>query len=144
MAVFAKLAGGQTPPASHSTMEIQFVDENDQPIDLGGGTSATPTVDTLEGATAVGRGVMKATDAAAARKAIGAGTSNFGGSYNDLANKPTIPAAYSLPAASATALGGVKKGAAVPDLAADADAAAIAAKINALLAQLRAAGVIAV
>lgn len=40
-----------------------------------GGTA--PTVDTLTGATAVGKAVMKATDAAAARTAIGAGTSNL-------------------------------------------------------------------
>ena len=32
------------------------------------------------------------------------------GSYNDLKNKPTIPAAYELPIASATTLGGVKVG----------------------------------
>lgn len=32
------------------------------------------------------------------------------GSYEDLKNKPTIPAAYELPVASATALGGVKVG----------------------------------
>ena len=32
------------------------------------------------------------------------------GSYNDLSNKPSIPAAYSLPTASATAKGGVKVG----------------------------------
>ena len=32
------------------------------------------------------------------------------GSYNDLSNKPTIPAAYSLPTASATTKGGVKVG----------------------------------
>src|SRR5699024_9893785 len=30
------------------------------------------------------------------------------GSYNDLSNKPTIPPAYTLPIASASALGGVK------------------------------------
>lgn len=30
------------------------------------------------------------------------------GSYNDLKNKPTIPSAYTLPAASSTALGGIK------------------------------------
>ena len=38
---------------------------------------------------------------------------------------------------------GVKQGAAVPDLAADANTTTANAKINALLAQLRAAGVIA-
>ena len=32
------------------------------------------------------------------------------GSYNDLSDKPSIPAAYELPVASATALGGVKVG----------------------------------
>lgn len=102
-----------------------------------------PTADTLAGATDTGKRVLKATDAAAARKAIGAGTSSFSGSYGDLTNKPTIPAAYTLPAATAAALGGVKQGAAVPDLATDANTTTANAKINALLAQLRAAGVIA-
>lgn len=37
----------------------------------------TPTVDTLEGATDVGKSVMKAATAADARAAIGAGTSNL-------------------------------------------------------------------
>jgi hypothetical protein len=32
------------------------------------------------------------------------------GSYNDLSNKPTVPAIYSLPNASATSLGGIKVG----------------------------------
>lgn len=102
-----------------------------------------PTADTLAGATDTGKSLLKATDAAAARKAIGAGTSSFSGSYDDLTNKPAIPAVYTLPAATAAALGGVKQGAAVPDLATDANTATANAKINALLAQLRAAGVIA-
>jgi hypothetical protein len=38
---------------------------------------ATPTADTLSGATAVGKSVLKASDAAAARTAIGAGTSSL-------------------------------------------------------------------
>ena len=33
---------------------------------------------------------------------------DFSGDYNDLINKPTIPAAYTLPTASTTVLGGVK------------------------------------
>lgn len=61
----------------------------------------------------------------------------------DLFAAGVLPAAYKLPAATATTLGGVKQGAAVPDLAADADTTDANAKINALLAQLRAAGVIA-
>ncbi|KFI49748.1 hypothetical protein [Bifidobacterium biavatii] len=52
-----------------------------------------PTASTLSGATTVGKAVMAATDAATARKAIGAGTSSFTGSYTDLTNKPTIPTA---------------------------------------------------
>lgn len=43
-----------------------------------------------------------------ARTNIGAGTSNFSGSYDDLTNKPTIPSPYTLPVASSTTLGGVK------------------------------------
>lgn len=48
-----------------------------------------------------------------------------------------------IPAATPTALGGVKQGVAVPNLADDADAAAIVSTVNSLLTQLRAAGVIA-
>lgn len=61
-----------------------------------------------------------------------------------LGSDVVIPAAYTLPPAG-TAIGGVKKGAAVPDIeAGDAvTAATVAAGLNALLASLRAAGVIA-
>lgn len=70
---------------------------------------AAPTADTLSGATATGKAVLKATDQAAARSAIGAGTgsSNLAlgttattaakgdhvHAYEDLTGKPTIPAA---------------------------------------------------
>ena len=37
-----------------------------------------------------------------------ADTASFSGSYNDLTDKPTIPAAYTLPTASTSELGGVK------------------------------------
>lgn len=50
---------------------------------------------------------------------------------------------YSLPAATSAALGGVKQGAAVAAVAADADAATIAEKVNELITSLKAAGVIA-
>ena len=49
-----------------------------------------PTADTLSGATDTGKAVLKATDAEAARTAIGAGTSSFSGSWNDLTDKPTL------------------------------------------------------
>ena len=120
--------------------QVAVFDGDGNPVDVGG---VPPTADTLAGATNTGKAVLKATDAADARKAIGAGTSSFRGSYNDLSNKPTIPPAYTLPAATAAALGGVKKGAAIPDLASGADAATIATKVNSILTQLRAIGVIA-
>lgn len=50
---------------------------------------------------------------------------------------------YTLPAASSTAIGGVRTGTAVTDLAGTEDAAAICTKINSLLASLRTAGVLA-
>lgn len=56
---------------------------------------------------------------------------------------PWTDTKYTLPAATSAALGGVKQGAAVTDAAADADAAALATKINELIASLKAAGVIA-
>lgn len=58
-------------------------------------------------------------------------------------NVPWTDTKYTLPAATFAALGGVKQGAAVADAAADADAAALATKINELIASLKAAGVIA-
>ena len=45
----------------------------------------------------VSHGGTGATTAAAARSAIGAGTSNFSGNYNDLTNKPSIPPAVTYP-----------------------------------------------
>lgn len=56
---------------------------------------------------------------------------------------PWTDTKYTLPAATSTALGGVKQGAAVAAVAADADAATIAGKVNELIANLKAAGVIA-
>lgn len=130
--------------ASQYPTPVTIIDASGNPVELGGGEETPVTSDSITDATTVGKNLLKAKDAATARTAIGAGTSSFSGAYNDLTGKPTIPAAYTLPAASTTALGGVKKGAAVPDLATGADGAAIVAKVNALLAQLRAAGVITV
>ena len=72
---------------------------------------ATVTAANITDASTVGRSILTANDAAAARTVIGAGTgnSNFDGSYNSLNDKPTIPPAYTLPAATANALGGVKQ-----------------------------------
>lgn len=66
------------------------------------------------------------------------------GSYNDLSDKPTIPSAYTLPDATALLRGGVLMGAAVPDITIDGTetASTVATTVNALLASLRAAGML--
>ena len=103
-----------------------------------GGEDAT--VDTLQGATETGRALMKAASAGAARSAIGAGTSSFSGSYNDLSDKPSIPSAYKLPAATTSTLGGVKMASHVASAAGD---NVTKAEFEALLDALEAAGVVA-
>lgn len=64
------------------------------------------------------------------------------GSYNDLSNKPDIPAAYTLPDASTSTRGGVLMASAVTNLAGTEDTAAICSKVNSLLATLRTAGIL--
>lgn len=130
--------------AGRKVVEAETVEELKSAVS-GGAEPQRVSVDSLDGAGTTGKAVMKANDAAAARAAIGAGTgnSNFDGSYNSLKDKPTIPAAYMLPAATANALGGVKKGTAISNLAADAPAATIVTTVNSILTQLRAIGAIA-
>lgn len=66
------------------------------------------------------------------------------GSYDDLSNKPNIPAVYVLPAATLAALGGVKMGTAVADTDTTeaATAQTVATTLNSLLAALRVCGVL--
>lgn len=78
----------------------QAVDDGFEIIDekmkeLEGGQGGTPEIAAADitDATTVGRSVLTAANAAAARAAIGAGTSSFSGSFDDLEAKPTIPAA---------------------------------------------------
>lgn len=104
-----------------------------------GAIPEAPTADTLGGATDTGRAVLKATDAAAARTAIGAGTSNFSGAYKDLTGAPTIPAAPTW----ANISGKPAAAAAIADLAAAATTADIVAAFNKLLAAARAFGIVA-
>lgn len=63
------------------------------------------------------------------------------GSYNDLSNKPTIPPAYTLPAATTSAIGGVKKATNVPNLATEAELAAVVTQVNAILSALKVADI---
>lgn len=130
-----------------ATKNIKVVDKpGDGPFmeayiegEVGGGGEAA-TVDTLQGATETGRALMKASSAEAARSAIGAGTSSFSGSYNDLTDKPSIPSAYKLPAASASALGGVRQAVHVASAAGE---NVTKAEFEALLDALEAAGIVA-
>jgi hypothetical protein len=100
--VDAQVAGATIADANASTKgKIQLAG------DLAG-TAAAPTVPGL---------ALKANTAdVTSALALKANTSSLStvatsGSYNDLSNKPTIPAAYTLPVASASAIGGVKVGA---------------------------------
>lgn len=83
---------------------------------------------TALGASAVGSGVFVAADAAAARSAIGAGTSSL---------------VIGTTATTAMAGNAFVQGAAVADVASGADAAALVTSVNALLASLRTAKIIA-
>lgn len=97
---------------------------------LEGGSGGTTTVTSadISDATAVGKAVLVAKDAAAARTSIGAGTSSL---------------ALGTTATTAMAGNAFVQGAAVADLAADADLPTTVAKVNALLAALRTAKIIA-
>ena len=108
----------------------------------GGGGETTVTSDDITDATTVGKGVLTAADAAAARTAIGAGTSNLTigtTATTAMAGNTVIPAAYTLPNAAASTRGGVLAGAAVADSSAT-DVDGVNTVLNALLASLRASG----
>lgn len=59
------------------------------------------SVTDLSDASTVGTAVLTAKDAEAVRAAIGAGTSNFSGAYDDLSGKPTLGSAAALSVAAA-------------------------------------------
>lgn len=65
------------------------------------------------------------------------------GSYVDLYNKPNIPAPYKLPIATVATLGGVKVGAKVADISEESELPTVTNTVNALLASLRQAGLLA-
>jgi hypothetical protein len=74
-------------PDEHGNVDLGSLD-----VGGGGGTGGGPvTSDDITDATSTGKAVLTATSAAAARTAIGAGTSSFDGTYSALSGKPTIP-----------------------------------------------------
>ncbi|KFI97818.1 head fiber protein [Bifidobacterium stellenboschense] len=125
---FHHLASGVTNDAHQAVIETQFLDADGNPIDIAGGS--TPAAGSIT------------SDMLAAGAVNTAAIADGAVTAAKLA-KGVVPAAYTLPAATGAALGGVKQGVAVPNVAADADAAALASAFNGLLTQLRAVGVIA-
>lgn len=97
-------------------------------LEGGSGGATTVTSANITDASAVGKAVLVAKDAATARSSIGAGTSSL---------------ALGTTAATAMAGNTFVQGAAVANLAADADSATTVATVNALLAALRTAKIIA-
>jgi len=91
--------------------------------------------------TAIGKQLIDSANAAAARTAIGAGTSSLAIGTTSATAKAGDwkPASTDLPAASAAAIGGVKMAAAMADLT----AAPTQADFNGLLAKLRTSGALA-
>lgn len=103
----------------------------------GGNGGGEVTSADITDATTVGRSVLTAADAAAARAAIGAGTSNLTiGTTASTAKAGD----YTPPNATTSTRGLVLMGAAVADATDESD---VVAQLNALLASLRAAGMLA-
>ncbi|MDK8193771.1 head fiber protein [Paenibacillus sp. UMB7766-LJ446] len=134
-------------PEKREADYVVFVDEDGTPIDLGGsgGGSGPITSDNITDASSTGKSVLKATDAAAARTAIGAGTSNLAiGTTGTTAaagnHAHAVAAITGLQAALDAKLTGTKAAAQANSTATD--VAGLVADFNALLAKLRTAGVI--
>ncbi|MCO8160961.1 DUF1737 domain-containing protein [Pseudomonas sp. 21LCFQ010] len=96
----AKISDGWQPYGNPICITLQQTHKTFQLVqaivkgtpDGGGGSGPISSADITD-ASATGKSVLTSADQPAARAAIGAGTSNFSGSYVDLSNKPTIPAA---------------------------------------------------
>jgi hypothetical protein len=111
---------------------------NKIPLD-GGGGSSTVTSNDITDATAVGKQVLTAASTAAARTAIGAGTSNLAIGTTSTSAKAGD---YAPPLATTAAAGTVKMAATQANSTAT-DVAGLVTDLNALLAKLKAAGIMA-
>lgn len=111
----------------------------------GGSGGGDVTAAQITDASTVGKAVLTAANAGAARTAIGAGTSNveIGTSATQaLAGNTVIPPAYTLPDATTTVRGGVLQ-AATQAASVATDVAGLVADFNALLAKLKTSGAVA-
>lgn len=102
-ALKAELMGGVPSAALDTLVEIGTRLLDDESV-----VAALTT--TLAGKLSKSANLSDLPDPAAARTALQLSAVAHSNSYTDLADKPTIPPAYSLPVATATVLGGVKQG----------------------------------
>lgn len=105
----------------------------------GGGGSSTVTSSSITDATTIGKAVLTAASTAAARTAIGAGTSNLVVGTNASDAK----AGNWTPPVATTAAAGIVKMAATQANSTATDVAGLVTDLNALLAKLKAAGIMA-
>lgn len=96
--VIAMIPVGWQPYGNALCITLHQVDKGFQLVQAmvkgsadGGGPGGPVSSADISDASTTGKAVLTSADEAAARTAIGAGTSDFSGSYNDLSNKPTIP-----------------------------------------------------
>lgn len=101
-----------TAALSNLDIDIATNDEIDNALNVAG----SGDLPTTGGVVPIAMGSTGATTTAGARTNLGVSATAdfakvaFSGAYNDLSNKPTIPAAYTLPNATSSTLGGVKVG----------------------------------
>lgn len=101
-----------TAALSNLDIDIATNDEIDNALNVAG----SGDLPTTGGVVPIAMGGTGATTTAGARTNLGVSATAdfakvaFSGAYDDLSNKPTIPAAYTLPNATSSTLGGVKVG----------------------------------
>lgn len=101
-----------TAALSNLDIDIATNDEIDNALNVAG----SGDLPTTGGIVPIAMGGTGATTTAGARTNLGVSATAdfanvaFSGAYDDLTNKPTIPAAYTLPNATSSTLGGVKVG----------------------------------
>ena len=141
-----KILSGNGAPTSATQGKVNqlYRDEDTQKLYIctattGGYTWAAVVSDTEDAVTYTAQTLTEG-QKTQARANIGAGTSNFSGSYNDLSNKPNIPAATVIDATLTKAGQAADAKAAGDAIGKKLDATALPTAINDALAQAKASG----